>query len=151
MKWLLVNLWSSKSILSNEITTNFLNPQFVKMYLGLTIKHYILRLFRIFLTFFILEIKDIPTKCAYQCAISMTHASEDSMGLGSGMGVISTMMRHPSHNANVNTLRLVKMVANFLKTFSNAFFGMKMYEFQLRFHWSLFLRVHLIIFQHWFR
>ena len=28
---------------------------------------------------------------------------------------------------------------------------MKMYEFRLRFHWSLFLRVQLTIFQHWFR
>ena len=36
-------------------------------------------------------------------------------------------------------------------TFSNAFSWMKMYEFHLRFHWSLFLRVQLIMFQHWFR
>ena len=28
---------------------------------------------------------------------------------------------------------------------------MKMNKFRLRFHWSLFPRVHLIIFQHWFR
>ena len=28
---------------------------------------------------------------------------------------------------------------------------MKMLEFRLRFHWSLFLRVQLTIFQHWFR
>ena len=32
-------------------------------------------------------------------------------------------------------------------TFSSAFSWMKMYEFRLRFHWSLFLRVQLIIFQ----
>ena len=43
-----------------------------------------------------------------------------------------------------------KMAAIFQKTFSNAFSWMKMYEFWLWFHWSLFLRVHLIIFQHWF-
>ena len=36
-------------------------------------------------------------------------------------------------------------------TFSNAFSWMKMYEFRLRFHWRLFLRVQLIIFQHWLR
>ena len=36
-------------------------------------------------------------------------------------------------------------------TFSNTFSWKKMHEFRLRFHWSLFLRVHLIIFQHWFR
>ena len=44
-----------------------------------------------------------------------------------------------------------KMAATFQTTFSNAFSWMKMYEFQLRFHWSLFLRVQLTIFQHWVR
>ena len=44
-----------------------------------------------------------------------------------------------------------KMAAIFQTTFSNAFSWMKMYKFQLRFHWSLFLRVQLTIFQHWFR
>ena len=36
-------------------------------------------------------------------------------------------------------------------TFSNAFSWMKMFELRLKFHWSLFLRVQLTIFQHWFR
>ena len=36
-------------------------------------------------------------------------------------------------------------------TFSNAFFVMKMFEFRLKFHWSLFPRVQLTIFQQWFR
>ena len=44
-----------------------------------------------------------------------------------------------------------KMAAIFQKTFSNTFSWMKIYEFQLRFHWSLFLRVKLTIFKHWFR
>ena len=35
--------------------------------------------------------------------------------------------------------------------FSNTFSWMKMYEFRLRFHWSLSLRFELTIFQHWFR
>ena len=35
--------------------------------------------------------------------------------------------------------------------FSNAFSWMKMYEFRLKFHLSLFLRFQLTIFQHWFR
>ena len=35
--------------------------------------------------------------------------------------------------------------------FSNAFSWMKMYKFRLKFHWSLFPRVQLTIFQHWFR
>ena len=44
-----------------------------------------------------------------------------------------------------------KMAASFQSTFSNEFSWMKMYEFRLTFHWSLFLRVQLTIFQHWFR
>ena len=44
-----------------------------------------------------------------------------------------------------------KMAAIFQMTFSSAFSSMKMLEFRLRFHWSLFLRVQLTIIQHWFR
>ena len=36
-------------------------------------------------------------------------------------------------------------------TFSNVFSSMNMLEFRLKFHWSLFPRAQLIIFQHWFR
>ena len=36
-------------------------------------------------------------------------------------------------------------------TFSNVFYSMKMFEFRFKFHWSLFPRVQLTIFQHWFR
>ena len=35
-------------------------------------------------------------------------------------------------------------------TFSSAFFWKKMFEFRLKFHWSLLLRVQITIFQHWF-
>ena len=44
-----------------------------------------------------------------------------------------------------------KIAAISQTTFSNAFSWMKMFEFRLKFHWSLFLRVQLIISQHWFR
>ena len=44
-----------------------------------------------------------------------------------------------------------KMAAILQTTFSNIFSWMKMYEFRLRFHWSLFLSFELTIFQHWFR
>ena len=44
-----------------------------------------------------------------------------------------------------------KMAAVSQTILSNAFSWMKMLEFWLRFHWSLFLRVQLTIFQHWFR
>ena len=36
-------------------------------------------------------------------------------------------------------------------TFSNVFSSMKMFEFRLKFQWSVFLRVQLTTFQHWFR
>ena len=36
-------------------------------------------------------------------------------------------------------------------TFSSAFSWMKMFGFRLKFHWNLFLRTQLTIFQHWFR
>ena len=44
-----------------------------------------------------------------------------------------------------------KMAAIFQTTSSNAFSWIKVYEFRLRFHGSLFLRVQLTIFQNWFR
>ena len=44
-----------------------------------------------------------------------------------------------------------KMAAIFQPPFSSAFSSMKMYEFLLKFHWSLFLGVQLAIFHHWFR
>ena len=44
-----------------------------------------------------------------------------------------------------------KMAAIFHKTFSNRISWMKMFEFRLTFHRSLFLGVQLTIFQHWFR
>ena len=43
-----------------------------------------------------------------------------------------------------------KMAAFSQTTLSNAFFLMKILEFRLKIHWSLFLRVLLTIFQHWF-
>ena len=44
-----------------------------------------------------------------------------------------------------------KMDAISQTTFWSAFSWMKMFEFRLKFHWSLFLRVQLTIFRHWFR
>ena len=43
-----------------------------------------------------------------------------------------------------------KMADIFWTTFPNAFSWMKMYDSQSRFHWKLFLRVQLTIFQLWF-
>ena len=44
-----------------------------------------------------------------------------------------------------------KMAAILQTAFSNAFSWMKMYEFLLKFLWSLFPRVQLTLIQHWFR
>ena len=44
-----------------------------------------------------------------------------------------------------------KMDAIWQTTFWRAFSWMKMFEFRLNFHWTLFLRVQLTIFRHWFR
>ena len=44
-----------------------------------------------------------------------------------------------------------KMAAIFQTKFSNAYSWIKMLTFLLRFHWSLFPRVQLTIFKHWFR
>ena len=49
-----------------------------------------------------------------------------------------------------NALRPRK-IAIFQKTFSNVIFSMKLYEFWLKFHWSLFLGVQSTTFHHWFR
>ena len=51
----------------------------------------------------------------------------------------------------VNTLRPRQNTYHFQKIFWNAFSWMKMHKFRLRFHWSLFPRVQLTIFRHWFR
>ena len=51
----------------------------------------------------------------------------------------------------INTLRPWQMDAISQTPFSNAFSWMKMFEFRLKVHWSLFPRVQLTIFQQWFR
>ena len=84
-----------------------------------------------------------------------------SLGMGKGMGCFF-IQTAPWHTGCVITgwssLKLPlthwgrdKMAAIFQTTFSNAFSWMKIYEFWLRFHWSVFLRIQLTIFQHWFR
>ena len=50
------------------------------------------------------------------------------------------------HKYSINTLRPRQMDAISQTTFSNAFSWTKMFEFRLKFHWSLFPRVQLTIF-----
>ena len=61
------------------------------------------------------------------------------------------MILRSSSAALFNTLRPRQMDAISQTTFSNAFSSMKTFEFRLKFHWSLFPRVQLTIFHHWFR
>ena len=51
----------------------------------------------------------------------------------------------------VNTLRPRQNGRHFPDEIFKGFSWMKMNEFRLRFHWNLFLRFSLTIFQHWFR
>ena len=51
----------------------------------------------------------------------------------------------------VNTLRPRQNGLHFPDEIFKWIFCNKIYEFRLKFHWSLFLSVHSIIFQHWFR
>ena len=71
-------------------------------------------------------------------------------------GLVTIFLKHTKGMnmtlvCHVNTLRPTQNGCHFQTTFSNAFYLMKMYGFQLRFHWSLFLRVRSTIFQHCFR
>ena len=53
--------------------------------------------------------------------------------------------------ASLRHIPLDKMAAISKTTISDAISWMKSFVFWLRFHWSLFLRFQLTIFQHWFR
>ena len=63
--------------------------------------------------------------------------------------IVYVMIISSHSNRWVNTLGRDKMVAISQATFSTAFCWMKMYEFRINFHRSLFLRVQLTISQHW--
>ena len=56
-----------------------------------------------------------------------------------------------SHNFSLTHWGRDQIYAVSQTTFSNAFSRTKMNEFFIGFHWSLFLRFDLTIFQHWFR
>ena len=66
-------------------------------------------------------------------------------------GVHDVRIMDKVHASGPLTLGGRAEIAAILQTFSDAFSLMKMYEFWTKFRWSLFLRVQLTIFQHWFR
>ena len=68
----------------------------------------------------------------------------------------SASMVSPCHWFDVQLSMLThwgrdNMATIFQTTFSYAFSWMKMNDIRLKFHWSLYLRFQLPIFQHWFR
>ena len=65
--------------------------------------------------------------------------------------VLPLQMPHCMHSCVLTHWGRDKMDAISHTTFWSAFSWMKIFEFRLKFHWSLFLRVQLTIFQHWFR
>ena len=77
---------------------------------------------------------------------------------GAIMSLISTessvvlVKRRFSHRwVQINTLRPRQNGRHFADDIFKCIFLMKMFEFRLKFQWSLFLRVQLTVFQHWFR
>ena len=68
------------------------------------------------------------------------------------MKITETALVIPPTFISINTLRLRQNVqTTFSRRHFKCFSWIKMYEFRLRFHWSLFLRIQLNIFQHRFR
>ena len=54
-------------------------------------------------------------------------------------------------HCNSHAIITLRPSQDIFQTFLNAFSWMKTYEFWLRFHWSLFVRVQLTTFPHWFK
>ena len=83
----------------------------------------------------------------FLCSILRTSARENQRASSSSsastcVNITSDLLTHWGRD---------KMDAISQTTFWSAFSWMKMFQFRLKFHWSLFPRVQLTIFQHWFR
>ena len=84
----------------------------------------------------------------------LAHTQKDPWWYGrsrSSLDVQHTAITWTSAAILLTHLPLNKMTTISQTIFSDAFLWMKMFEFRLKFHWSLFLRFQLTIFQHWFR
>ena len=66
--------------------------------------------------------------------------------IGLQEGLTGKSLTTVMHVKFINTLRPIQKAAICQTTFWNAFSWMKMYEFRLKFHWSLFLGVQLYIY-----
>ena len=56
-----------------------------------------------------------------------------------------------TRTTNTNRIHNLYQLISLWTTFSDAFSWMKCFAFWSKFHWNLFLRIQLTIFQHWFR
>ena len=101
----------------------------------------------------IILLEHLKQSCRYMseyspyCLCIKSMWSDDIWNPGNGL---STLW-HQAVAWLVNTLRPRQNGRHFPDDFSNGFSWMKMYEFRLTFHWSLFQEVQLTIFQHRFR
>ena len=86
---------------------------------------------------------DEVTLCVLNCFVLVMHWARDSTSMILNLCMVYSV----PYMGMVNTLRPRQMDAISQTTFSNAFSWMKMFEFRLKFHWSLFPRVQLTIFQ----
>ena len=83
----------------------------------------------------------IHKSCALMCVDQLAALHSTYLSIWS-MKLLTPVLTHWGRD---------KMAAFSQTTFSIAFFTMKLFEFRLYFHWSLFLRFELTIFQHWLR
>ena len=82
------------------------------------------------------------------CSIAVANGFLDYLSII----MLATILRHKSPvRCHLTHWGRNKMDAILQTTFWSAFSWIKMFEFWIRFHWSLFLRVLLTIIQHWFR
>ena len=83
--------------------------------------------------------------------VSKVTGTKAMNGLNIAMKVMNQLMRLHKLIKSLTHWGRDKMADISQTTLSSAFSGKEISEFLLRFHWSLFLRVQLIIFQHCFR
>ena len=95
--------------------------------------------------------KDFERWCPFKESLLESVSSFSSDDFSENISNIIHQTVYSSCNTYLTHWGRDKMAANFLMTFSNAFSWIKIYEFRLRFHWSLLPRVQLTIFQQWFR
>ena len=92
----------------------------------------------------------LRTRMSSACE-SLPCSADVNKGVRSTNETIFTRQAYNTMMASLTHWGWDKMDAISQTTFSSAFSWMKMFEFRLKFHWRLFLRIQLTIFQHWFR